>query len=28
VEPRIMQVLLVLADAAGQDVTRDTLFSR
>ena len=28
VEPRIMQVLLVLADAAGQVVTRDTLFAR
>jgi DNA-binding winged helix-turn-helix (wHTH) protein/tetratricopeptide (TPR) repeat protein len=28
VEPRVMQVLLVLADAAGQVVTRDTLFRR
>jgi len=28
VEPRVMQVLVVLADAAGQVVTRDTLFNR
>jgi len=28
VEPRIMQVLVVLADAAGQVVTRETLFQR
>ena len=28
VEPRVMQVLVVLADAAGQVVTRDTLFHR
>ena len=28
VEPRVMQVLLVLADAAGQVVTRETLFQR
>lgn len=27
-EPRVMQVLVVLADAAGQVVTRDTLFNR
>ncbi|HYC95459.1 MAG TPA: winged helix-turn-helix domain-containing protein, partial [Sphingomicrobium sp.] len=27
-EPRVMQVLLVLADAAGSVVTRDTLFHR
>jgi DNA-binding winged helix-turn-helix (wHTH) protein/tetratricopeptide (TPR) repeat protein len=28
VEPRVMQVLVVLADAAGQVVTRETLFQR
>ena len=28
VEPRVMQVLVVLADAAGQVVTRETLFNR
>lgn len=28
VEPRVMQVLLVLADCAGQVVTRETLFTR
>jgi DNA-binding winged helix-turn-helix (wHTH) protein len=28
VEPRVMQVLVVLAEAAGQVVTRDTLFNR
>jgi DNA-binding winged helix-turn-helix (wHTH) protein/tetratricopeptide (TPR) repeat protein len=28
IEPRVMQVLLVLADAAGQVVTRETLFNR
>ncbi len=28
VEPRVMQVLLVLADAAGQVVTRERLFHR
>jgi len=28
VEPRVMQVLVVLADACGQVVTRDTLFNR
>ena len=28
VEPRVMQVLAVLADAAGQVVTRETLFNR
>jgi len=28
VEPRVMQVLLVLADCAGQVVTRETLFNR
>jgi DNA-binding winged helix-turn-helix (wHTH) protein len=28
VEPRVMQVLLVLADSAGQVVTRETLFNR
>jgi len=28
VEPRVMQVLVLLADAAGHVVTRDTLFSR
>jgi DNA-binding winged helix-turn-helix (wHTH) protein/tetratricopeptide (TPR) repeat protein len=28
VEPRVMQVLLALADAAGAVVTRDTLFAR
>ena len=28
VEPRVMQVLVVLADAVGQVVTRDTLFQR
>lgn len=28
VEPRVMQVLVVLAEAAGQVVTRDTLFQR
>ena len=28
VEPRVMQVLVVLADAANQVVTRDTLFTR
>ena len=28
VEPRVMQVLVVLADAAGQVVTRGTLFDR
>lgn len=28
VEPRVMQVLVVLADAAGQVVTRDILFQR
>jgi DNA-binding winged helix-turn-helix (wHTH) protein len=28
VEPRVMQVLVVLADAAGHVVTRDTLFQR
>src|SRR3954451_6345965 len=27
-EPRVMQVLLVLADSAGQVVTRETLFNR
>jgi DNA-binding winged helix-turn-helix (wHTH) protein len=27
-EPRVMQVLVVLADAAGQVVTRETLFNR
>jgi len=28
IEPRVMQVLLVLADSAGQVVTRETLFNR
>ena len=28
VEPRVMQVLVVLADAAGQVITRETLFER
>jgi DNA-binding winged helix-turn-helix (wHTH) protein len=28
VEPRVMQVLVVLADSAGQVVTRETLFNR
>src|SRR3954447_9621852 len=28
VEPRVMQVLVVLADAAGQVVTRESLFNR
>jgi DNA-binding winged helix-turn-helix (wHTH) protein len=28
IEPRVMQVLVVLADAAGSVVTRDTLFNR
>src|SRR3954447_14509903 len=28
VEPRVMQVLVVLADAAGEVVTRETLFNR
>jgi len=28
IEPRVMQVLVVLADAVGQVVTRDTLFGR
>src|SRR5436190_2882104 len=28
VEPRVMQVLVVLAEAAGQVVTRETLFNR
>src|SRR6476659_7402096 len=28
VEPRVMQVLVVLADAAGHVVTRETLFQR
>src|SRR5437764_15308320 len=28
VEPRVMQVLVVLAEAAGQVVTRGTLFNR
>ena len=28
VEPRVMQILVVLADAEGKVVTRDTLFRR
>src|SRR3982750_4531860 len=28
IEPRVMQVLVVLAEAAGQVVTRETLFNR
>ena len=28
VEPRVMQVLVVLAEATGQVVTRETLFQR
>src|SRR5215212_1767259 len=28
IEPRVMQVLVVLAEAAGQVITRETLFNR